>query len=272
MGGGDQADSLAMALERMDAQDPSTPLGEAVLLGLDTETTGLHAGEDGIVSAALVLRDPALGVDGDISATWLVDPHVPISPGASAVNGFTDDYVAEHGVEPAGALERIASLIALAQSRHVPLLAYNAPFDVGMLAGDLRRWSLEPMERRMAALGNDGADANGAGEKVPWPGALIVDPLVIDRRISTRKGSRALEPTATYYGVQPRDDFHDATTDTIAALDLIAPMTKLFAQVGALTLADLMDWQREAYLAWRDQFNEWAKAKGRRPIGHGWFA
>ena len=290
----DAAARLAATLEHMGAQDPSTPLAASALLGLDTETTGLRVGRDGIVSASLVLRDPTLGKGGDVRATWLIDPHVPISPGAAAVNGFTDEYVAEHGAEPIVALEQIASLIALAQSRRVPLLAYNAPFDVGMLAGDLRRWSLPSMADRMANVTNGADDADDAtaarvaeasdggacddgdaaddAARDPWPAALIVDPLVIDRAISTRKGSRSLEHTAAYYGVEPQDDFHDATTDTIAALDLIAPMARLFAQVDALVLDDLMAWQRKAYVAWRDQFNEWARSKGRRVIDHGWFA
>ena len=261
--------ALRDALGRIGAQDPDTPLGDSLLLGLDTETTGLKAGKDGIVSAALVLRDPAAGPEGDVAATWLIDPHVPISPGASAVNGFTDDYVAEHGEEPAGALERIASLIAVAQRKRVPLLAYNAPFDVAMLAGDLRRWGLPSMAERMDAAGM--ADDAGAADGAPWPDALIVDPLVIDRAVSKRKGSHSLENTAAYYGVVPNDEFHDARTDTVASLDLIAPMTRLFAQAGALTVGDLMDWHRAAYLDWRDSFNEWARSKGRRQIGHGWF-
>ena len=39
--------------------------------------------------------------------------------------------------------------------------------------------------------------------------------------------------------------------DTIAAVDLIAPMTTLYPQVGHITLEGLMDWQRHAYGTWR---------------------
>ena len=131
--------NLKDALEAAPVQDADTPLGQSRLLGFDTETTGVAMGRDAIVSATLVLRDPRSAHDGDVIDTWIINPHRRMSPGASKVNGFTDAFLAEHGEEPIDAIERIASLIALAQSKRIPLLAYNAPFDIRMLAGELNR-------------------------------------------------------------------------------------------------------------------------------------
>lgn len=251
-------DELMKAIEAIAPQDESTTLADSMLLGFDTETTGIAAGRDAIVSATLVLRDPSKGYDGDVIATWIVNPHRPMNPRASEVNGFTDEFLAEHGAEPTEAIDEIAALIAAAQARRIPLLAYNAPFDLAMLNGDVTRWKLATLDERQTAEGVS-----------PMP-LLVVDPLVIDRKVSRRKGKRTLTDTTFYYGVEPHGDFHDATADTIAAVDLIAPMSTLYPQVGHLALGDLMAWQRAAYVDWRDSFNDWLSSRGRAPIHGDW--
>lgn len=244
---------LKDAIDAAPEQGPDTTLGESWLLGFDTETTGTYVGRDAIVSATLVLRDPAAGADADAIGEWIVNPHRRMNPRASAINGFTDEFLAEHGEEPVDALERIAALIAAAQRKRIPLLAYNAPFDVRMLDADLDRWQLPTLDDRLG----DGT-------------LLVVDPLVIDRSVSRRSGRRTLTYTTEYYGVEPRGDFHDATSDTIAAVDLIRPMTTLYPQVGRITMDGLMEWQRTAHTAWRDSYNTWLNKQGRRPIHDAW--
>ncbi|NEG95759.1 DNA polymerase III subunit epsilon [Bifidobacterium sp. SMB2] len=244
---------LLQALDSIAAQSEDTTLADTRILGFDTETTGTRAGSDAICSATLVLRDPALGHDGDVVDEWLMNPHRPVSPGASRVNGFTDEFLQANGGEPVELLEAIASVIAEAQNRRIPLLAYNAPFDVHMLEGDLARWDLKPLHERL----NDDL--------------LVIDPLVIDRKVSHRKGKRTLTDTTFYYGVEPHGDFHDATADTIAAVDLVAPIARLHPDAAALRLDELMDWQRTAHAEWKESFNRWLEARGRRPIREGWF-
>lgn len=246
--------NLMDAIGAAPAQDADTTLAETWLLGFDTETTGTFAGRDAIVSATLVLRDPSVGDEGDVIGEWIVNPHRRMNPKASEINGFTDEFLAEHGEEPVDALDRIAEAIAAAQRKRIPLLAYNAPFDVRMLAADLERWNLRSVEDRV--------DGDGR--------MLVVDPLVIDRSVSHRSGKRTLTYTTEYYGVIPNGDFHDATSDTIAAVDLIRPMTTLYPQVGRITLGGLMDWQREAHDAWRDSYNRWLQQRGRRPVRDMW--
>lgn len=249
-----QSERLLETLQSGPQQDSETPLSQSLLLGFDTETTGARPGSDAIVSATLVLRNPGLGHSKDVMGEWIINPHRKMSPGASRVNGFTDAYLQEHGMEPQDALERIAKVIATAQLANIPLLAYNAPFDVAMLQHDLGQWKLESLESRM---GGDGI--------------LIVDPLVIDRAVSHRSGKRTLGYTTEYYGVEPDGDFHNATADTVAAVDLIQPMTTLYPQIGRLTVGELMVWQQHAHRVWKESFNQWLTSKGRRPIHDGWF-
>ncbi|PLS31651.1 DNA polymerase III subunit epsilon [Bifidobacterium margollesii] len=243
---------LLDAISHMDAQSPDTTLADALLLGFDTETTGIRPGRDAICSATLVLRDQRLGYPGDVIGEWVVNPHRPIPPAASRVNGFTDDFLQTHGKEPTEAIDAIATVIAAAQNVGIPLVAYNAPFDVHMIEGDLERWDLRPLI-----------------ERTNREELLVIDPLLIDRAVSTRKGHRTLTDTTFYYGVQPHGNFHDATADTVATVDLIAPIARLHPQVGGLRLGEVMDWQREAYQRWRETFNRRTVSRG-RTSADGW--
>ncbi|RBP99140.1 exonuclease domain-containing protein [Bifidobacterium xylocopae] len=248
----DNLSEFEQALNAAPDQGDTTGLAESWLLGLDTETTGIRPGTDAIVSACLVLREPAKGYEGDAVAEWVINPHRRISAGASKVNGFTNEYLAEHGAEPPEAIAQIGRLIARAQAKHIPLLAYNAPFDVHMLNGDIARWCADEL---------DPFDTSSM---------LVVDPLVIDRAISKRSGRRSLSYTTEYYGVEPHGNFHNATADTIAAVDLVKPMATLYPQVAHLKLGELMDWQRRAQADWNESYQRWAKSKGRRFRDTGW--
>ncbi|MBF9314249.1 DNA polymerase III subunit epsilon [Bifidobacteriaceae bacterium NR002] len=251
---------LLDALDLAPFQEESTPLSESWLLGFDTETTGANIGKDAIASATLVLRNPSLGHEGDAVSTWLINPHKPMNPKASEVNGFTDEYLQEHGGEPVEELEALAQAVSLAQAKNIPLLAYNAPFDVAMLRHDLNRWQLKSLSQRPTCNISTLTEND----------VLTVDPLVIDRAVSIRPGKRTLTLTSQFYGVEPIGDFHDATADTVAALDLVAPMCNAYEQVENMTLSNLMSWQREAYIRWRDSFNKWLESHGRDPIHGTW--
>ncbi|MBQ5557277.1 MAG: DNA polymerase III subunit epsilon [Aeriscardovia sp.] len=237
--------AVIAALRDCRRQDPFTPLRDSLLLGFDTETTGLSS-SDAIVSAALVLRTPAAGRDGDAALSWTINPHRPLSPAAAAVNGFTDEELRRCGMEPQDALDTIAAIIALAQSQNIPLLAYNAPFDVRMLRNDLRRWHLPTVADRLAGaddLFNDLDTVASVPLVISSENPLVVDPLVLDRAVSDRDERRRLEDTAFYYGVSPRGDFHDATIDAIAAMDVLASLCRLYPDVGSLPLAEVGAWE-----------------------------
>lgn len=251
---------LLNALNSSNEQDENTLLSKSWLLGFDTETTGAIIGKDAIVSATLVLRNPEAGHSADIVSTWLINPHQPMNPKASEVNGFSDQYLQTHGGEPVQELELLAKAVSIAQSKNIPLLAYNAPFDIAMLRSDLKRWDLESLNNR-ATCNISSLSENDI---------LTVDPLVIDRALSMRSGKRTLTLASQFYGVEPIGDFHDATADTVAALDLIAPMSALYDQVRNMTLVNMMDWQREAYCKWKDSFNRWLESRGREPIHTEW--
>ena len=91
----------------------------------DTETTGLSAGAQ-VVEVAL------LEIDADLNpvrrASSLIDPGIPIEPGASAINGIFDDDV-----------KGMPSIVDWMQEHWpqedaVTFIAHNAPFDLRFLS------------------------------------------------------------------------------------------------------------------------------------------
>lgn len=159
----------------------------------DLETTGVDVLEDRIVTAFVgrVRRDGS--VDGSYS--WLVNPGVPISEGASAIHGVTDAVAERDGTPAPQAIAEILAVLRRSVESGRPTVAYNASFDLSMLNAEARRYSLDPID---------------------FP--FVVDPFVIDKAIDRyRRGSRKLIDTARHYGV-PLDEeaAHDAEADAVA--------------------------------------------------------
>src|SRR5690606_18655636 len=105
------------------------------LLGFDTETTGVDVHTDRIVTAAVVLRT---ATTTDVR-TWMIDPGVEIPAEAAAIHGVTTEHARAHGVPPRQALAEIAAVLAEHTRAGVPVVAYNAAFDLTLLDAELAR-------------------------------------------------------------------------------------------------------------------------------------
>ena len=212
------------------------------LLGFDTETTGVDTDHDRIVTAALVRRDR----DGTHVRTWLVDPGVEIPEGASAIHGISTEHARAHGVEPRGALDEIAAAIADAVREGIPVVAYNASFDLCLLEAELRRHDLPTVEDRLG------------GELRP-----VIDPLVLDRAEDRyRSGKRKLVDLCGVYQVVDTGSLHTADVDVVATLDVLERIVGRFPHLGDLDLVSLHDYQVTAHRAWAEAFNAWRTERG----------
>lgn len=174
----------------------------------DLETTGIDVETSRIVSAYVGVID-ADGTPAGVS--WLADPGVDIPVQASAVHGIT---TARAQAEGRPAAEVVAEIIAVLRSllaRGIPIVVYNASYDLSLLDREAARYGIEPLES-------------------PAP---VIDPLVIDRALDRyRKGKRTLEIAAALYGVELMDA-HDATADAVAAGRLAQAIARKFeAELG----------------------------------------
>ncbi len=212
------------------------------LLGFDTETTGVDIDSDRIVTAALVRRDAS----GAHVQTWLINPGVEIPAAASAIHGITTERARAEGVDPAVALEEIADAIAEALLRDIPVVAYNATFDLCLLDAELERHGLPTLPQR---TGRD---------TMP-----VIDPLVLDRHEDRfRKGKRKLVDLCGHYEVVDPGSLHTADVDVAATLDVLDKIVARFPHLAELDLAALHGYQAEAHRVWAEHFNAWRQGRG----------
>ncbi|MDR1188860.1 MAG: DNA polymerase III subunit epsilon [Bifidobacteriaceae bacterium] len=214
------------------------------LVGFDTETTGVRTEHDRIVTAAVVKR----ASDGSEEAqTWLIDPGVEIPPQAVAVHGITTERARAEGREPTQALEEIATELARAIEEGMAVLAFNAPYDLGILRAELERHRLPTMEQRL-------------GDEAP----PVVDPLVIDRGVDRyRRGKRKLGDLMSVYGVHSSPNLHDALEDVRQSIAVFDAIEEQYEQVAAMDFAALHAWQRKTHRDWAVNFNSWLESRGR---------
>jgi DNA polymerase-3 subunit epsilon len=213
------------------------------LVGFDTETTGVDVTTDRIVTAAVVLRIPGESTE---VRTWLLHPGRDIPAEAAAIHGITTEHARAHGAAPATALEEIAAELTAHLREGVPVVAYNAAFDLSLLDAELTRHDLPTLPERLGR-----------------PVTPVLDPLVIDRwQDRYRPGKRRLGDLVTHYGVHAADELHAADVDVLATLDVLGALVERFPHLRHLSLDELHDAQVGAHGEWARGFNEWRAEQG----------
>lgn len=197
------------------------------LAAFDIETTGVDPEHDRIVTAAVSV------VGGDQSAdhrSWLVDPGIDIPADATSVHGITTERAQTEGRVSDEAIEEIAAALAAQLRSGVPIVAFNARFDLTILHRETHRHGLRPLLDRVG----------GTNEM------LVVDPLILDKQFDRfRRGKRTLGAVCKHYRVA-LDDAHTANADAIAAARVAY---RLGATVAELRHMDLRTLHR-AQVSW----------------------
>lgn len=242
----DSSTSAGAAAREGAASGETLPLSEAPLLGFDTETTGTDVHSDRIVTAALV-HSVGPGREGETVATWLIDPGVDIPEAAAAVHGISTEHARAHGMAPAEALDEVAEVIVDALRRNIPVVAFNAGFDLQILEADLRRNGLTTVAERL-------------GHEI----APVVDPLVLDRGLDRyRKGKRTLTNLCEVYDVTQDGRMHTADVDVSATLDVLRGIISRHPELGRATLAEVHQRQIALHRDWAENFNDYLRRKGK---------
>ncbi|WP_399931529.1 3'-5' exonuclease [Streptomyces kanamyceticus] len=216
---------------------------QELLIGFDLETTGTDPDEARIVTAAVieVKAGETLG-----HRTWLADPGVPIPDDAVAVHGVTNERAAAEGRPADAVADALAEVLVSYWRSGVPVIAYNAVFDLSLLSAELRRYGLPSLRERL-------------GGAEPGP---VIDPYTIDRSVDRyRKGKRNLEAVCTEYGVV-LEAAHDAAADAQAAARLACAIADRHPKVASLGPAELHRRQIEWYAEWAADFQNFLRKKG----------
>jgi len=213
--------------------------------GYDCETTGTDTARDRLVSAALVRRS----ADGTTSCrSWLIDPGVEIPAEVQAIHGITTERVRAAGADPQIALDEIAQALVGALVEGLPLVIYNASFDLRILGAELTRYGLPSLRQR--------------AQRQIKP---VLDPLVIDRGVDRyRPGGRTLPDLLRVYGLPAPARLHDAADDVANTIALLDAIRRRHTQLPT-DLRRLHDWQIGKHSQWAIGYNNWLKRQGRPP-------
>ncbi len=197
---------------------------ERDLAVFDLETTGVDVRTARIVTACVALLDASGALVS--RRDWLADPGVEIPEGAAAIHGVTTERARAEGRPAAEVVGEIVAELRQQLGAGRPLVVYNAPYDLSLLAHEAARHGVAPLVD-------------------PAP---VVDPLVIDKAVDRyRKGKRTLEVAAAHYGVA-LDGAHDAGVDAIAAGHVARAIVEAHAAALPATLAEL----HTAQARWHD--------------------
>ena len=214
------------------------------LVGFDLETTGVDTTTDRVVTAAVVHVSPS----GQVlrAREWLVDAGVPIPSAACAVHGVSTERVRAHGQPSAGAIAEIIFELESAWRSGLPVVIFNAPYDLTLLDAEAVRSGLPRL-----------------GTRPWWPQAWVIDPFVIDRGVDRyRKGKRTLGATAEHYEVQPWAA-HSALGDAVAAVAVAREMVvdhDLIRHADAQTLHSAqVGWHHD----WAVHMQAYLRSRGR---------
>jgi DNA polymerase III subunit epsilon len=200
----------------------------------DLETTGIDIDTCRIVTAHVGV----IGVDGHVleQREWIIDPGVEIPTAATLIHGVSTERARLEGLPAVQGVVEIIEALTDAANRGLPLVAYNAAYDLSVLDREAQRYGHEPL-------------------RSPAP---VIDPLVIDKAVDRyRRGKRTLTATAAHYGV-PLDDAHNAGADAIAAGRVAQAIARAYPRLASTAAAELhsrqVDWcreQAESYQQWR---------------------
>lgn len=220
------------------------------MCAFDTETTGVDPESARIVTAAVVAIRPGRGKE---PVEWLLDPGVEIPEEAAKVHGITTEQARAAGVPAAAGVDAICEALAAAVAEGMPLVIFNAAYDLTLLDRECRRYGLLTLHER----------AEKAGAEV-----FVVDPFVLDRRVDKyRKGSRKLVDVAAHYSVTlTEEEAHTAYGDCVATARVAYKLASTYMKVAQMSLPALHEFQKESHFEWAEGFEQYLRKQGKDDV------
>jgi len=188
---------------------PDTPISGVEFSFLDFETTGISPRAGDRVCEVGIIRARKSEVIRSFSS--LVNPGCPISAGATAIHGITEEMV-----ESAPLFHDIADEV-LSLLEDAVLVAHNAPFDLSFLSASLSSLRRSP------------------------PSVPVVDTLRLARR-NYSFSSNSLPNLLASFGIEA-EILHRALADALSAKRIFERMVAEFGGWESLTLGSLFEKQ-----------------------------
>lgn len=203
---------------------------EGPLCGFDLETSGIDVESDCIVTACVA------ELHGDKPgpvAKWTAVPRIPIPEEAAKLHGLSTERASAEGQDAAEVVEEVIDGLVQAVMVGTPLVIMNAPFDLSLLDREARRYGLKTL-------------TDLVGDEL-----LVIDPRVLDKEVSHRRGKRTLTDLCQHYGV-PLDGAHSADADAVGACRISRVIGSRYRRLGRMSAREL----HVAQIAWGREQNE----------------
>lgn len=219
---------------------------ELPFAGFDLETTGTDPEVARIVTAAIAVRGS--GRDPE-NYSWLVNPGTEIPAEASAVHGITTERARAEGMDPAKAAEEISCRLAAIVLDGMPLVIYNAPYDLTVMDRECRRNAVV-----------------GFADVLTGCAGTVIDPLVLDKYLDPyRRGRRTLTAACEHYRVT-LDGAHDSGYDAIAAMRVAWRIAATHPEIAEMPLTELHDLQVKAKAEQAASFQAYLRGQGKDEV------
>ncbi len=197
---------------------------EGPMLALDFESTGVDPLTSRPVQVALARIVPGKGADEQV---WLVDADVAIPDGAAAVHGITTEQVRADGEPAADVMGEVFDAVVTWLEQGLPLVAFNAAYDCTLLESELVRHGLPTVTGTLGGF------------------APVIDPRVLDKQVSRRRGKRTLSACCEHYQV-PIGGAHNAGHDALATARVAWRIAQRYPAIAVRPLPEL----HEAQVGW----------------------
>lgn len=222
-----------------------TSWADQPFVSFDIESTGVDPMTARIVTASLVT------INGRNVKTreWLVDPGVEIPAEATAIHRITTEHARENGLKAAYAVAEIRQALSDVIFEGMPVVVFNAPYDLTLLAAECMRYDVPTLGELRAPL-------------------RVIDPLVLDRAMAPdRRGKGVRKLTylcRNVYNVPlSEEDAHGSTADALAAARVAWMIASRYREVGAVDLDVLQADQRAWHIEWAVEFGAWLVTQGK---------
>src|SRR5690606_22522682 len=117
-------------------QQQATGWHNGPLASFDTETTGTNPNQALIVTAVCLLTTPC---HDNNHREWMFNHGVEIPAEATQVHGITTEQARHQGQPAAAAVAEIASAVLYAYRNQLPVIVYNARYDITLIHRELVR-------------------------------------------------------------------------------------------------------------------------------------
>ena len=169
----------------------------------------------------------ALGLLGQPIIEILVNPECAITAEATAIHQITTEYAAANGRDRAGVIRWIRDTLEEYWGQGIPVVVFNAPFDLTIINAELRRFAMPPLRI-----------------------SQVIDPLVLDKHADKyRKGSRKLTTMCAHYGIPLGEAAHSCVADATASGHLAGAILRAHPELADMDVTELhaaqVRWYRE---------------------------